>query len=178
MDAAFLLTIIGVGLALLVLGFTSQREEIRDNLRYAAVRGWRALRRPFRRLGSRVSDPGGTSTGDGSRFVRDVTIPDGTRVRVNEKFTKIWEIHNVGDVSWQNRYLERQGTAIGPGRLQSRDRVRIPRTEPGQKVRIRVTLTAPRQPGSCYSEWKMTDEKGSILLPRETPLFVSVDVVE
>lgn len=46
---------------------------------------------------------------DSSEFIRDVTIPDGSILNSGEKFTKIWEIRNTGNVAWQNRYLTRLG---------------------------------------------------------------------
>jgi hypothetical protein len=97
---------------------------------------------------------------------------------VGQKFRKVWEIENIGDIPWENRFLERVGPCHGPGRLKSRRRVRIPYTLPGQKCKIKVNLIAPDQPGSCYAEWKMLDEKGNVLLPNQKPLFVSVDVAE
>lgn len=116
--------------------------------------------------------------GDKSSFVRDVTIADGTKILVGKKFTKIWEIRNVGSVVWVNRFLERQGLGEGPGLLKSPSRVPIPYTLPGQRCRIEIQLIAPQLPGSSYAEWKMVDTKGTILFPDQKPVYVSVDVVQ
>jgi len=115
---------------------------------------------------------------DRSRFVRDVTIPDGSVVRVKERFVKKWEIENVGTVPWRNRFLVRQGPSAAAGRLVSAERTPIPDTMPGQRCVIAVDLTAPATPGSCYAEWKMTDAAGNLSLPRQSPVYVSVDVKE
>jgi DNA-binding winged helix-turn-helix (wHTH) protein len=115
---------------------------------------------------------------DRSRFVRDVTIPDGTVVRVKQRFQKIWEIKNVGTVPWIGRFLVREGPSEAPGRLRSAERVTIPATTPGETCQIVVELVASDTPGSCYAEWKMTDAGGALCLATQTPLYVSVDVRE
>lgn len=165
----------GLVLGILVLAFTGQRAEMTDNLAYTMNRLAAQVRRRFGRGRAAVS---GLVPGDKAKFVRDVSIPDGTRVLAGTQFAKIWEIENVGIVVWENRFLQRGGPAAGAGRLRSAERIRIPYTKPGQRVRIRITLVAPDEPGSCYAEWKMVDERGRYLMPTEGPLFVSVDVVE
>lgn len=173
MDILALITVLGFILAVIIVLFTSQGEEIKDNIEYR-------LRRFVKKI--KVSKRGHTDIqqslvpGDKSKFIRDVKIPDGIKVKVNQKLTKIWEIQNVGLVIWDNRYLQREGPCEGPGRLKSRGRVRIPYTEPGQRVKIKVSFIAPSEPGSCYCEWKMVDEKGNYLLPNQKPVYVSVDV--
>jgi DNA-binding winged helix-turn-helix (wHTH) protein len=116
--------------------------------------------------------------GDRSRFVRDLTVPDGTIVKVNERFIKRWEIKNVGSVPWVGRFLARLGLTSGPGRLASPERVPIPTTRPGKSCVVEVELVAPRYPGSCYAEWKMVDALGRFCLPRQKGLYVSIDVTE
>jgi DNA-binding winged helix-turn-helix (wHTH) protein len=122
--------------------------------------------------------PGEVTRGaDRSVFIRDVTIPDGAQVRVNERFTKRWELKNGGEVPWVNRFLVRVGPTTGKGRLQSLDRVPIPTTLPGQHCIVSVDLVAPSSPGSCEAHWKMTDEHGQLCFPGPRSVFVSVDVV-
>jgi len=113
---------------------------------------------------------------DRSRFVRDITMPDGSVVKVKQRFVKQWEIENVGNVPWVDRYLVRQGPAAAPGRLESSERVPIPKTMPGERCVLSVELTAPSTPGSCYAEWKMTDAHGKKSLPDQLPVYISVDV--
>ena len=123
-------------------------------------------------------EPTRALAGDRSRFIRDVTIPDGSIFKPHERFEKIWEIKNVGSKSWRNRYLRRVGACAGPARITSEPLTRIPDTKPGQPCLIRVWLTAPDQPGSCYAAWKMVNADGVELLPRQKPVFVGIDVVE
>ena len=116
--------------------------------------------------------------GDRSRFIRDVTIPDGSTVFVNEEFVKSWEIQNIGSVPWEGRFLTRQGPANHPRRLITPPQVSIPTTMPGQSCIVSTPVRAPSTPGSRDAHWKMTDADGRLLLPNQGEVFISVDVVE
>lgn len=115
--------------------------------------------------------------GDDVAFVADLTIPDGTTVRVNERFIKTWEIQNVGSIPWHNRYLQRLGPATGQGLCTSPTRVSVPATNPGQKAEISVAFAAPDLPGSCRVDWKMVDSDGQPFFPNRQGLYVIVNVV-
>lgn len=114
---------------------------------------------------------------DGSRFVRDVTVPDGSIFEPGEPIEKVWEIQNIGSTPWRNRSLQRVGTARGRGQINSEPTSPIPDTPPGKLCLIRMNLTAPTQPGSYYAEWKMVDSDGHLCFPKLTPLFLRIDVV-
>jgi len=169
-----ILGILGLLIAVVALVFTEQGREIAENCGYY----FRRFSGVFLRLLRRRAFPPPTENGDRSSFVSDITIPDGAKVVVNSRFTKTWEIRNIGSAVWKDRYLQRQGPNAGPGRLKSPLRVRIPHTEPGQSCRVTVRLTAPPFPGSCYAEWKMVDHEGRVLLPNQKAVYVVVDVVE
>lgn len=142
--------------------------------------------------------------GDDSDFVDDVTVPEGTPVRRGEVFVKTWEIRNGGNVRWTDRYLRRDDQtagadsadrmagapvsvtgsgATGPantetaGSCSSADQVPIPPTEPGQKVRVSVSVRAPSVPGWCQVRWTMVDAQGHAMLSRQHALSVLVKVV-
>lgn len=115
--------------------------------------------------------------GDQSRFITDVTIPDGTRVATNETFIKVWEIENSGTVPWHNRYLEREDLPPAPGNCRTPDRIMIGDTLPNQRVKISVTATAPDRPGTCMVRWKMVDDTGELFFPSSRPVFFLVEVV-
>lgn len=119
-----------------------------------------------------------TPVTDKSRFIRDVTIPDGAIMAPGERFEKIWEIQNVGSTPWRHRQLRRTGACAGPGRLISDPQTSIPDTKPGELCLLRMWLTAPSQPGSYYASWKMVNDKGDESLPTQSPLFVAIDVVQ
>lgn len=115
---------------------------------------------------------------DSSRFVRDITVPDGSLLAPGERFEKIWEIQNSGSVAWIARSLQRVGACSGPGRITSDPTVVVPDTPPGNLCAVRAELVAPLDPGSYYAAWKMVDSDGQVVFRRQRPLFVSIDVVE
>jgi hypothetical protein len=172
------ITIIGFFLTIVVLIFTEQGSELLENMQYYLKRNKASLKNTYKSDSNEITKNQAKSLNKESRFVRDLTIFDGSKIKVDQKFKKIWEIENIGEQPWENRFLERVGPCEGPGRLKSKKRVKIPYTLPGQRSQIKLNLVAPDQPGSCYAEWKMVDEKGNILLPHQKPLFVSIDVIE
>jgi hypothetical protein len=116
-------------------------------------------------------------SGDASRFAGDITIPDGTRVAVNQRFQKVWAIQNIGSVDWHGRYLQRMDNPPEPNACQTPPRVPIGDTAPGEVVWVSVNVVAPAQPGRCWVGWKMVDEAGRLFLPNSRPVFFLVDVV-
>ncbi len=123
---------------------------------------------------TRVSDA--LVPGDASMFIADVTIPDGTRVRVNETFDKVWALANVGEVAWHHRYLARLNGARDDNGCRVPDRVAIGDTLPGERVMISVEVTAPSRPGTCWVGWKMVDEHGREFFPSRRPVYFLVTV--
>ncbi|MEU8421484.1 NBR1-Ig-like domain-containing protein [Micromonospora sp. NPDC048835] len=114
--------------------------------------------------------------GDSSKFVADVTIPDGTRVRVNSQFVKVWALKNVGKVAWHNRFLARTNPTADADGCQVPDRVAIGDTPPDEQVMISVKVTAPSRPGKCWVSWKMVDENGQEYFPTRRPVYFMVTV--
>jgi hypothetical protein len=115
--------------------------------------------------------------GDSSKFVADVTIPDGTRVKVNTHFVKVWALANVGTVDWHDRFLARMNPTSDVDGCQVPDRVAIGDTPPGQQVMISVPVTAPSRPAECWISWKMVDEAGDAYFPSRRPVYFMVTVV-
>jgi hypothetical protein len=124
-----------------------------------------------------ASSAGALFPGDASKFVRDVTIPDGSHVRVNERFTKVWEIQNTGTVAWHRRYLEPQNPPETGHACSVPHRVLIGDTVPGDRVMISVPVAAPAVPGTCWVSWKMVDDQGRQLFPSSRPVYFLVTVV-
>lgn len=115
--------------------------------------------------------------GDSSKFVADVTIPDGTRVKVNAQFVKVWALANVGTVHWHNRFLARTNPTGDDDGCRVPDRVVIGDTPPGEQVMISVPVTAPNRAGTCWVSWKMVDEHGRAYFPSRRPVYFMVTVV-
>lgn len=115
--------------------------------------------------------------GDRSLFIKDVTIPDGTPIKIHSKFKKIWQIKNVGTVVWKNRYLART-TTTSKLLCQSMNRVPIPETLPNHTVNIEVDFVAPAMPGSCRTDWKMATARGELFFPNLHGLFSIVTIID
>ena len=87
-------------------------------------------------------------------FVTDVTVPDDSNFRPGENFDKVWRMRNSGSCSWEAGYtwVYESGEQMGNETL-----VQVPPTIPGADADIRVTLTAPTEPGRYISRWRMRD---------------------
>ncbi len=121
------------------------------------------------------ADNGPLYPGDNVAFVKDVTVPDGTPVKMGTTFSKTWRIRNTGTVSWQNRALVRL-TPQDERLCTSADRVEVAKTAAGQEVDITVEFVAPWYPGSCRTDWKMVDQHGQFVFPDKVPLYSLVQV--
>ncbi|MEH1166264.1 NBR1-Ig-like domain-containing protein [Micromonospora sp. CPCC 205539] len=115
--------------------------------------------------------------GDSSKFLGDITVPDGSHVRVNAEFDKVWALKNVGTVDWHNRFLARTTPTVAGDGCQTPDRVAIGDTPPGEQVMIRVRVRAPSRPGKCWVSWKMVDENGREFFPSRRPVYFMVTVI-
>ncbi|ATY09600.1 hypothetical protein CU254_03300 [Amycolatopsis sp. AA4] len=122
-------------------------------------------------------DVGARIPGDNSKFVGDVTVPDGTVIHVGETVQKVWELQNTGSVVWHQRYLQRMDLPASPGSCRTPDRVLIGDTPPGDHVMVSVPLTASPAPGRCWIGWKMVDAAGAELFSTRRPVYVLVTVV-
>jgi Ig-like domain from next to BRCA1 gene len=113
--------------------------------------------------------------GDQSTFIRDVTFPDNSIVRTDQRFIKKWELKNTGTVRWVDRYLIPEGTSTGNCSYPSR--IPVPATNPGQTVVIRVPVTAASAPGLCYVTWKMANASGALYFPGYLGIWFEVKVL-
>lgn len=118
--------------------------------------------------------PGPPLPGDASAFVADVTVPDGAEMAPGETFLKVWEIRNTGRVAWEGRFFQRQPDSQGDCR--SVGRFPVPDTQPGEPVRVSVTVLSPSVPGGCKVYWKMVDDQGRMFFPGRRPVYFDVVV--
>ena len=124
--------------------------------------------------------------GDHSCYVGTVTIPNGTLMPAGERFEKIWEIQNGGEVRWQGRRLRCVDEPLAAGTTQEALvrlslvpdvlEIPVPDAAPGDVVRLVVWYTAPLFPCTCISIWKMVDAEGKFCFPRLHGLDVMVVV--
>ncbi|QYN25104.1 NBR1-Ig-like domain-containing protein [Amycolatopsis sp. DSM 110486] len=129
------------------------------------------------KLNAPAGDASARVPGDNTKFIADVTVPDGAAVHVGVTVQKVWELENSGSVRWHERYLQRMDLPPAPGTCRTPDRVLIGDTAPGEHVMISVPLTASDAPGRCWIGWKMVDAAGTEFFTTKRPVYVLVTVV-
>lgn len=115
--------------------------------------------------------------GFATKFIRDVTIPDGTPIPINTRFTKTWRIQNIGTVPWKGKHLKRM-TPQDPNLCYSLNSVPLPTVNSGEIIDISIEFTTPRYPGTCRTDWKMVDNNENLIFPDKQGLYSIVHVVE
>lgn len=95
---------------------------------------------------------------DSGAYVADVTIPDGTVIGANKKFTKTWTMLNNGTCTWDSTYK----LAFVSGEAMGGTSVPVPGSVPsGQQVNISVSLTAPGADGDYTGQWRLQNASGT-----------------
>merc|ERR1719164_425672 len=95
-----------------------------------------------------------------ARFVRDVTIFDGTQVAPATPFTKIWRLKNSGEVPWP------PGTRmlfVGGDQMTTEMSVPLSRASPvlpGEEVDVDVEMVAPSEHGRYLGYWRLMGPRG------------------
>jgi hypothetical protein len=93
-----------------------------------------------------------------SKFVSDVTIPDGTHIKPGAAFTKTWRLSNSGQCAWTTSYTLRNvgGEVMGGATLTLPNGV-----PPGATVDLSVAFVAPADAGKHISRWQMFTPDGT-----------------
>jgi hypothetical protein len=91
-------------------------------------------------------------------FLRDVSVPDGTKFSPGDPIEKSWEIRNDGTCAWIRGYFVQleDGPAMG-----AIDRQALPEALPGEAVVLTVQFTAPAAAGMYRSSWRAHDFAGN-----------------
>jgi len=112
---------------------------------------------------------GGTGTGPNghgnnnrlaARFVRDVSIFDGTQMAPSTRFTKIWRLKNSGELPWP------PGTRmlfVGGDQMTAEMSVPLARATPvmpGEEVDVDVEMIAPGEHGRYLGYWRLMGPRG------------------
>ena len=89
----------------------------------------------------------------------DVTVPDDTKLKPGENFTKTWRLQNTGTCTWTKDY----SMAVFSGEsMDAPSVVQMPSSvAPGESVDISVDLTAPGSAGSYQGNWKLRNKEGA-----------------
>merc|ERR1719421_2356014 len=95
-----------------------------------------------------------------ARFVRDVTVFDGTQMAPGTPFTKIWRLKNVGEMPWP------PGTRmlfVGGDQMTTEMSVPLSRAGavlPGEEVDVAVEMLAPTELGRYLGYWRLVGPNG------------------
>jgi uncharacterized protein (TIGR02996 family) len=136
-------------------------------LREIDLQGSNNLRPDWERLYEMIPSLG--TTGDNLEMIADVTIPDGTRVAIGERFVKTWRLRNTGTTAWRDGYelVHIDGPDLG---VTGHEVV----AEPGEEIDVSVEMTAS-EAGLQRSTWAIANANGDIF---GFEFFVEVDVHE
>jgi len=104
-------------------------------------------------------------------FVTHVTIPESTQISTNVNFTKIWRVNNNGSCDWIGYQLVHSGGdhmgAVFPKAL--------PVVKAGSNADLVIEMTAPSQPGTHTSIWRIQAGDGTLFGPE---LITTINVIE
>jgi hypothetical protein len=113
--------------------------------------------------------------------VADVTIPDGTKLKNSETFTKTWRIRNNGQCNWPDDTLL---VFVSGTKLSSPDTVQVGKVVSGTEKDISVQLTAPEQYGNYTGLWQLKSAQGNfgtqmsaVIVAGEPPVNANVPAV-
>jgi len=100
---------------------------------------------------------------DGAAFVRDVTVPDNSRVERGVAFIKTWRLRNIGTCTWDESYML---VHIGGPLMSAPPSIPLPgMVQPGQQVELSVSFRAPAGDGTYRSDWMIRRPEGGFLPP-------------
>jgi hypothetical protein len=139
-------------------------DEVQRDPRHKLIRFWRDREDLERTLREEVFAL------DAAEFV-DQTLADGSFVKVGSTVEQVWQLENTGFCVWEERALkENANEHITPDCAV----VDVPRTGPGERVRVTVRFTAPDEPCSCRSVWQMVSADGHVCFPWSTGMWCQV----
>jgi hypothetical protein len=96
---------------------------------------------------------------DAAAFVKDVTIPDGTKVDPGDGFTKTWRLRNVGTCTWTTAY---DVVFASGNRMHAPASVGLPgNVGPGQSIDLSVKMEAPESNGDYQGYWRLRNAAGN-----------------
>jgi hypothetical protein len=91
-------------------------------------------------------------------YIEDVTIPDGTRMKPGEKFTKTWLVQNIGGCAWRPGFTFRH---VGGDSMRGNPITLTEAIPTGAKRELSLELVVPSGiNGVIESAWQMADENG------------------
>jgi hypothetical protein len=107
---------------------------------------------------------------NGLAFVEDVTIPDGTTVSPGASVDKRWLVQNNGTCNWDSRYRLK---FVGGLEMGATTEQALYPARGGAQATIRITFTAPSEPGEYSTAWQAVDPNGE---PFGDAIFMKIQV--
>jgi len=107
---------------------------------------------------------------DGLAFVEDVTIPDGTTVSPGASVDKRWLVQNNGTCNWDALYRLK---FVGGSEMGATPEQALYPARGGAQATIRITFTAPSEPGEYSTAWQAFDPNGE---PFGDAIFMKIQV--
>ncbi len=103
-------------------------------------------------------EPPPTGWTSSSRYLADVTIPDGTRLEEGMQFTKQWLVKNTGQRKWNDGY--RLVYVSGSQAFTPFVSFKVPKAAPGEEVVLSIPMVAPLARDEAYiSTWRLYDDR-------------------
>jgi len=106
-------------------------------------------------------------------FVSDVTIPDNTSIELNDTFTKVWRLKNVGSCTWTSGYqvvFDSGDLMSGPAAQQLTNGS----VGPNQTIDVSIDLKAPGSAGTYKGNWKLREPGGTVFALSSGPFWVQI----
>jgi hypothetical protein len=88
---------------------------------------------------------------NGLTFIKDVNIPDGTSFEPGVPIEKVWLVQNSGSCNWDADYTLQ---LVNDESLSAAKEQTLFPARSGAEAEIRITFTAPQEPGRYKSIWQ------------------------
>jgi uncharacterized protein YkwD len=115
-----------------------------------------------------------TGCTDSALYVKDVSIPDNTKLKAGEAFTKTWQLRNTGTCIWNVRYAL---VFVGGEQMVAAITTPLSETPPSETLDISVDLVAPAKDGAYTGLFELRNPKGRALdIGSVTSIWVKITV--
>jgi hypothetical protein len=94
-----------------------------------------------------------------SRYVADVTIPDGTTMNPGAAFVKTWRVRNSGTCDWEAGY---ELALVSGEQMGGPASVSLPAVAAGGETDVSVSLVAPSSYGTHKGTWRVKSSDGTM----------------
>jgi hypothetical protein len=112
-------------------------------------------------------------------FVTDVTIRDGSVLKIGQGFFKTWRLKNIGTCPWSTAYSVVY--ASGPHLSYPESFPLSKDVKPGETIDITVSMQAPITPGHYRSYWQLKSASGELFgigSSANTPFYADFNSVD